>query len=354
MRVKKLSEQLKSDETALITSTENRKYFTDFSSTDGYLLVSATGSIFITDSRYIEAARSEIKECDEILLQNKVSYQIDEALEKFGAKKLLIEASRTTVSQYNEYKEKYSNFNVVADGELDKIIDAMRAVKDEEEKAKIIKAQRIAEKAFEFIAKYIEEGKTERQIALELDYFMLKNGAEDLAFDTIVVSGKNSSKPHGVPSKKRIEKGDFITMDFGCCIGSYHSDMTRTVAVGDVTTRMAQVYDTVLKAQQEAISKIRNGASASECDKAARDVIDNAGFDGCFGHGTGHSLGIEIHEKPALCPSSRDILKTGNIVTVEPGIYLEGSMGVRIEDMLFVTENGSENLTNAPKALLVL
>ncbi len=354
MRIKALREQLGSDESALIVSSENRKYFTGFSSSNGYLLVSKNGSAFITDSRYIESARDEIKECDEVLLQKNVNSQIKELLQKFDSKKILIEANRLTVAQYHEYKAVFANFQIVSNCKLDDIINDMRAVKSQEEKEKIIKAQRIAEKAFEYILNYIEVGKTEREISLELDYFMLKNGAEDLSFDTIVVSGKNSSKPHGVPGSKQIENGDFITMDYGCCIGSYHSDMTRTVAVGSVTSKMAEVYNTVLNAQQQTIDFICSGVSASDCDKVARDIINNAGYEDCFGHGTGHSVGIEIHEKPTLGPSSKDVLKSGNIVTVEPGIYIEGNFGVRIEDMVFVNNEGCENLTLAPKSLIVL
>lgn len=354
MRIKGLAQQLNSDEAALIISEQNRRYFTGFSSSDGYLLASQNGSVFITDSRYIESAKAGIINCDEVLLLTNISAQIDEVLSRFGAKKVLIEANRITVAQHKTLVDRHPDFEFVAGGELDMLVDRMRAIKEQSEKEKIIKAQRVAEKAFSYITDYIKEGKTERQIALELDYFMLKNGAESLSFETIVVSGKNSSKPHGVPSEKRVEKGDFITLDFGCCIGSYHSDMTRTVALGEVSSSMAQVYETVLNAQKQAISKIQNGVPACEVDKAARYIIDAGGYEGCFGHGTGHGVGIEIHEKPILSSSSKNILQSGNIVTVEPGIYIEGSFGVRIEDMLFVTDDGSENLTNAPKAMLVL
>jgi Xaa-Pro aminopeptidase len=178
--------------------------------------------------------------------------------------------------------------------------------------------------------------------------------AEALSFDTIAVSGKNSSMPHGVPSDKAVEDGDFITMDFGAVVDGYHSDMTRTVAVGFVTDEQRLVYDTVLKAQCASLDVIRAGVSCFDADKAARDVIVNAGYGEYFGHGTGHGVGVEIHESPNLSPRSISVLETGNIVTVEPGIYLPGKFGVRTEDMVFVTADGCENLTKSQKSLIVL
>lgn len=354
MRIQKLGEQFNCDEVALIVSSENRTYFTGFTSSNGYLLVSKNGSVFITDSRYIEVAKNEVQGCDDIVLQQNIKAQLVKEAKKLGAKKILIEAQRTTIANYNSYKEIFEGMDVIATSELDDFIEGIRAIKSQEEKETIIKAQRIAEKAFAFILEYITQGKTEREVARELDYYMLRNGADALSFNTIVVSGKNSSKPHGEPSEKRLERGDFITMDFGACVKGYHSDMTRTVALGSVSTRQARVYETVLKAQQCAIDKVCEGVLACDCDFAARSFIDDAGFEDFFGHGTGHGVGIEIHEKPTLNKVSKDILQFGNIVTVEPGIYIEGSFGVRIEDMLFVTKDGNENLTNAPKALMVL
>ena len=354
MRIQKLCEQLNCDEAALIVSSENRTYFTGFTSSNGYLIVSPNGSVFITDSRYIEAAKLEVNGCDDIVLQKNIKTQIVKEAKKLGAKKVLIEAKRTTIASYDKYKELFEELEVIATSKLDDFVEGLRAIKSQEEKETTIKAQRIAERAFAFILDYITQGKTEREVARELDYFMIKNGAQSVAFNTIVVSGKNSSKPHGEPSEKRLERGDLITMDFGACVDGYHSDMTRTVALGSVSTRQAQVYETVLKAQQCAIDKVCEGVFASDCDFAARSFIDDAGFEDFFGHGTGHGVGIEIHEKPSLSKDSKDILQYGNIITVEPGIYIEGSFGVRIEDMLFVTKDGSENLTNAPKALMVL
>ena len=219
---------------------------------------------------------------------------------------------------------------------------------------KIIKAQRIAEAAFEHILTFIKEGVTEKEVALELDYYMLSHGADGLSFETIAVSGKNSSKPHGVPSDKKIEKGDFVTMDFGAVVEGYHSDMTRTVAVGFVTDEQKNVYETVLKAQEAAQAAASSGVCCADVDKAARDVIENAGYGEYFNHSTGHGVGVEIHEYPRLSTVCKAILSVGNVVTDEPGIYIPEKFGVRIEDMLLITENGCENLTRAPKELIIL
>ena len=243
---------------------------------------------------------------------------------------------------------------MVSSEKTDAAINFFRRKKSEEEKNCILKAQAIAEKAFDHILGFISTEKTEKDIALELDFFMLRNGAEATSFDTIAVSGANSSMPHGVPSDKKICNGDFITLDYGAVINGYHSDMTRTVAVGSVSTKMAEVYETVLNAQLASLASLRDGISGIDADKAARDIIANAGYGEFFGHGTGHGVGIEIHEEPRLSPKSDKILCKGDVVTVEPGIYLPGEFGVRIEDMAFITENGYENLTKSPKNLIII
>ena len=202
--------------------------------------------------------------------------------------------------------------------------------------------------------KFIKVGVTEKEIALELDFYMLSHGAEAVSFETIAVSGKNSSMPHGVPTDKKIENGDFITMDFGAVYNGYHSDMTRTVIVGEPTEKQKEVYETVLKAQTEALAVLKAGVSGVDADKAARDIIDAKGYKENFGHGTGHGVGIEIHESPNLSPYSKAILETGNIVTVEPGIYIPDEFGVRIEDMALITEDGYINLTSCEKELIIL
>ena len=339
---------------ALIMSEENICYFTSFHSSNGYLIVTGEKAYFFTDSRYIEAAQNKITSCDEVLLLKSMKEELAPFIASLNKAELFVEAERITLSRYTELKTLFSGVTVNGNGELDKKISEIRTVKTKEQVNTIIKAQRIAEKAFDYILTFIKEGVTEKEIALALEYFMLKNGADALSFDTIAVSGKNSSMPHGVPGDKKIEKGDFITMDYGAVCDFYHSDMTRTVAVGEVSTKQIAVYETVLKAQEEAFRVMKAGVATKEVDKAARDTIINAGYGDYFGHGLGHGVGVEIHELPSLNPTSSAILEVGNIVTNEPGIYLPGEFGVRIEDMALITEDDYENLTVCEKKLIVL
>ena len=339
---------------ALIMSEENICYFTSFHSSNGYLIVTGEKAYFFTDSRYIEAAQNKITSCDEVLLLKSMKEELVPFIASLGKNELFVEAERITLSRYTELKTLFSSVTVNGNGELDKKISEIRTVKNREQVHTIMKAQRIAEKAFDYILTFIKEGVTEKEVALALEYFMLKNGADALSFDTIAVSGKNSSMPHGVPTDKKIEKGDFITMDYGAVCDFYHSDMTRTVAVGEVSSKQIEVYETVLKAQEEAFSVMKAGVPTKDVDKAARDVIRNAGYGDFFGHGLGHGVGVEIHELPSLNPSSTAILEAGNIVTNEPGIYLPGEFGVRIEDMALITDDGYENLTLSEKKLIIL
>lgn len=341
------------DYCALIIAPENRRYFTGFESSDGFLLVSPEKAVFITDGRYIEAAEKQIGAC-EVRLQGKTYPQIAEALKEMNCKHLLVESTRMTVATYNSLKGVLKNTSVSTDSTLDMMINELRSIKTATEVECIVKAQRIAEDAFQHILKFIKVGVTEKEIQLELDFFMLRNCGEGLSFETIAVSGKNSSMPHGVPSHKKIENGDFITMDFGTMINGYHSDMTRTVAVGFATDEMKNVYDTVLKAQQNCLNNIKAGISCKDGDMFARSVISDSGYGKYFTHSTGHGVGVEIHEFPNLSPASDSILQVGNIVTVEPGIYIPEKFGVRIEDMALITENGCRNLTNADKELIIL
>ncbi len=352
MNIEKLSSSLGGGEAFLIVSPENRRYLTGFESSDGYLLITADKSIFFTDSRYIEAARAKITDCHSVELLTSFKNQLPECAKKLGITKIFTEAEKLTVKQFEEISRALE-CECVAE-KADNEINTLRRRKNETEKNRIIAAQRIAEKAFEHILGFIKEGVTEREVALELDFFMLRNGASGLSFETIAVSGKNSSMPHGVPSDKKIQNGDFITMDYGAIVDGYHSDMTRTVALGEVSSKQAEIYETVLKAQDTALKILAPSVSCKDADLAARNIISQAGYGNCFGHGTGHGVGIDIHEAPTVSFRSSQVLSVGDIVTVEPGIYLPGEFGVRIEDMAYITENGFENLTNSPKNLLIL
>lgn len=350
----KFSEILKSkSDCVIITSPENRRYFTGFNSSDGFLVITNNETVFFTDSRYIEAASKEITACKAVLLK-RVSETIVPYLKDINIENIYLETERLTVAELNSLKKVFDFCKVEAKEEVDEIINKLRSVKTEKEIEYIKKAQQIAEDAFEYILKIIKVGVTEKEIALELDFYMLSHGAEAVSFETIAVSGKNSSMPHGVPTDKKIENGDFITMDFGAVYKGYHSDMTRTVIVGEPTKKQKEIYETVLSAQKTSLEALKNGVTGFDADKAAREVIEKAGYKENFGHGTGHGVGIEIHELPNLSPYSKATLKTGNIVTVEPGIYIPDEFGVRIEDMALITDNGYINLTNCEKELIIL
>ena len=338
---------------ALIMSEDNVRYFTSFSSTNGYLLVTAENSFFLTDSRYVEAAQKTIKTVDGVLLFENFEKSLLPLVKELGVKTLSIEGGRTTVKRLHELQKQFPSVTFETE-KLDGEIDLLRAVKSDEECEKIIKAQCIAEKAFSLLLPKVAVGKTERELSLELDYTMLKLGAQGLSFETIAVSGKNGSMPHGIPSDKKIESGDFVTFDFGAIYKDYHSDMTRTVAVGEISDKQRDVYETVLKAQKRAIDAVAAGKSCFDIDKIARDIIEEKGYGKYFGHGLGHGVGVEIHEFPTVSPRSQTVLEPGHVITIEPGIYIPGEFGVRIEDMIYVTENGGKNLTNCPKELTIL
>ncbi len=354
MSIEKLKYMLRErNASALIMSEDNIRYFTSFSSTNGYLLVTGENAFFLTDSRYFEAACKTIKTVDAVLLFENFEKSLVPLVGELCIKSISVEGARITVKRLNELQKKFSDVEFETQ-KLDGEIELLRAMKSEEECRNIVKAQRIAEKALEMLLPEVKVGAVERELSLELDYTMLKLGAQALSFETIAVSGKNGSMPHGVPGSKRIESGDFITFDFGAVYNDYHSDMTRTFAVGDVSDKQRDVYETVLKAQKDAISEICAGKRCSDIDRTARDIIVGKGFGEYFGHGLGHGVGIEIHEFPNLSPHSDTVLETGHIVTVEPGIYIPGEFGIRIEDMVYVTDEGCRNLTEFPKELCIL
>lgn len=338
---------------AIITDDINRRYFTGMKSSAGTVLVFRDKAYLIIDFRYIEKATKTVKDA-EVVLQGRLYDQINELLVKHSAKTLAIESATMTVASLNLLKARITAAEVVASDELSDAITQLRIVKTQDEIDKIIKAQRIAEAAFEDVLNFIRPGVTEREIGLRLDYYMLSHGAEALSFDTIALTGANTSLPHGVPGETVVENGTFVLMDYGAMYDGYHSDMTRTVCVGKPTEKMELVYNTVLKAQLDAIDAIKAGVIGKDIDKIARDVITNAGYGDKFGHSLGHGVGVEIHEAPNAAPSSEHIFKENMIVTVEPGIYLPDEFGVRIEDFVVIKENGCENMTLAKKSLISL
>lgn len=351
-RIKKLQNSLSDGEAYFIIGNSNRLYVTGFNSSAGTVLITSDKAVFFIDFRYFEKAKSTVCGCDVVL------YDGDKDIVKFckneNIKTVFAETDVISVKKYDYYRNLFENIEFSKCNKLDTLLLQLRAVKSEKEISFIQNAQSLTEMTFDYILPRITVGRTEREIMLDMEFFMRKSGADAVAFDFIVVSGKNSSLPHGVPTDKKIENGDFVTMDFGAKVNGYCSDMTRTVAVNFVTDKQREVYNTVLKAQTTACDAIKAGQKCADMDKIARDIIYSAGYKGCFGHSLGHSVGIDIHETPTLSPNSKDVLSAGNIVTVEPGIYIENKFGVRIEDMVCVTENGCNNLTKSPKNLIVL
>lgn len=337
---------------AIITDDINRRYFTGMRSSAGTLVVFPERAYLIIDFRYIEKARKTVTDC-EVVLQDKLFEQINALIEEHDAKTVSIEAQNMTVSALEQVRQKL-DCEIDHGDDLSETIKQIRVCKRSEEIEKITAAQRIAEKGFEHMLDFIKVGRTEREIRLELDYFMLSHGAEALSFDTIALSGKNTSQPHGVPTDKRVEQGDFVLLDFGAVVDGWHSDMTRTVCVGQPDDEMKRVYQTVLDAQLAGLAAVRSGITGVELDKAARDVISAAGYGDRFGHSLGHGVGMEIHEAPTASPSCANVLESDMIVTIEPGIYIPDRFGVRIEDFVVVTQNGCENLTKALKELIIL
>ena len=337
----------------LLTDEKNQRYATGFPFTDGAVLVSREKAWLLTDSRYIEAAEKVAGGCAEVRLfdqQKPLLAQIRAALAEAKAEKLGAEEESLSHVRWAGLEKR---LGVRLQG-AQSILRTLRASKTDEEIQSMIRAQRISEKALEEVLPIIRPGMTEREVMAELVYHMLKNGSEGNSFDPIVVTGKKTSMPHGIPGDEVIREGDFVTMDFGTIVDGYHSDMTRTVAVGHTTDEMRRVYDTVLRAQEAGIALMTPAHSGAEVHNAAAEVIAEAGYGEYFGHGFGHGVGLEIHEAPSASPRNDRLLPVGAVVTAEPGIYLPGRFGVRIEDMILVTETGPTDLTAAPQDLLVI
>ena len=354
-RVERLIEKMPAElDAVLVTSPVGRQYFTGMHSTAGTVLITREGGYFLIDFRYILAARAAVQSC-EVILQDKLYDQLGELLTRHGVKRVGVEDAYMTLAEAAQWQKKLpAGVRLDTGSSAGEVIAKMRQIKAPGEVAAMRAAQQIAEQGFSHILSYIRPGRTEREIACELIDFTGRKGSERPSFDFIVVSGENSAKPHGVPTDKPVQAGEFITLDFGCMIEGYCSDMTRTICLGAPTDRMCMIYDTVLRAQLAALDVIRPDVPCKQVDAAARELIDAAGFAGCFGHGLGHSLGLEIHESPRFSTADESRCIAGLMMTVEPGVYLEGEFGVRIEDMVLVTETGYENLTSAPKELIVL
>ena len=333
-----------------LTSRYSRMYAAEFDISEGYAIVSKNGARYFTDSRYIESAENNIKEFEVIDFQTNLFECLNQAIRDFGISVLGFEDQYLTVAELNLFKDRLDAEFVPKQTE----INSFRASKEPWEIERLLKAQEITDKAFTEVLGRIREGMTEKELCAELIYCLYKNGGEGLSFDPIVVSGPNTSMPHGVPGDRKLQKGDFITMDFGVLYQGYCSDMTRTVALGHATDEMKKVYQTVLDAQLAGIAVSKAGVSGKEIDGAARDVISQAGYGKYFGHGYGHSLGLEIHEDPNCNARNDQPLPLHAVCSAEPGIYLSGKFGVRIEDVVIMEENGCVDITKSPKNLIIL
>ena len=338
---------------ALIISEVNRRYYTGVLSSAGTFFVTPNHAELIIDFRYIEMAE-RMADGYQVTLLDSLENRLKSLIKKHGCRKIGIESRYLTVAELTRFQQMLPDVSIVSENTLSELIEGQRSIKTSEELEKMQLAQDVTDRCFAEILNFIRPGRTERDVENEISRLIRSFGGEKESFDTIAVSGKNTSMPHGKPSQKEIKAGDFFTLDFGASLNGYCSDMTRTVAVGGVSPEQQKVYETVLKAQKAAFEVIRPGMPCKEVDRTARDVIDQAGYSGCFGHGLGHSLGLEIHEKPAFSPSGTAVLSTGHVLSVEPGIYLQDRFGVRIEDVVAITEEGFVNLTHSSKELIVL
>lgn len=336
---------------ALIVKPQNMRYLTGYTG-EGCLLISREGPVILTDFRYVEQAGRQAPGAKVVRYagaagQNEALYGL---LREAGAVSLAVEEDCLTMK---EGQALMGALQGIALEDLRNLPEELRLVKDAEEAGRIREACKIACAAFDHMLGYIRPGLTEKEIQLELDYTMLRMGSEAMAFDTIACAGENGSLPHAIPSDRKVRAGELLTMDFGAQVDGYKSDMTRTVAIGKVSDELKAIYDTVLEAQLRALEMIRPGVRCCDVDKCARDLID-ARYPGAFGHSLGHGVGLDIHEQPGLSTRDQRVLVPGHVVTVEPGVYLPGIGGCRIEDMGVVTENGFDNCITAPKQLIEL
>lgn len=338
---------------AIVGKPENVGYLSGFTGTAGMLLITHETAYLLTDFRYVEQAKAQAPGF-EVVQQNARGAAVDmaELLAKHGAKTVGFEGDYLTYDLFETFRKEFDGrFALVT---VTGLTETIRQVKDEQEVAAMRQAAVIADQAYEHILKFIQPGLTERQVALELEFVMKRAGASGLAFDTIVASGVRSALPHGVASDKVIQSGDLVTMDFGAVYNGYRSDMTRTVMVGEPTDEQRKIYEIVLEAQKRGVAAARAGMTGKELDAVCRDYITEQGYGEQFGHSTGHGVGRYIHEGPSLSVRGDVLLRPGMVVTIEPGIYLPGWGGVRIEDMVLITADGCERLSQSPKDLIIL
>ncbi len=352
----KLAEQLHltRNSAALIHDPANMFYLTEGYTGEGLVFISGTRRVIITDFRYTEAAEKQAPDFECIMqTREHPAYKcLSELCRAEEISSLRYESSYLCVDDYQTLRGELGQ--EISLTPLNKAPQQLREIKTPSEIVAMRKAADITSEAFEAILPKIRPGMTEKELQIELDFTMYRLGADALAFHTIIASGENGSLPHAVPGSRRLQQGDLITMDFGARVGQYDSDMTRTVALGQPSPELLKIYNTVFRAQAMGVAALSAGKNCWDIDHLVRDYIDSQGYEGRFGHGLGHCVGIEIHEEPRLSTTCHDILRPGMVITVEPGIYIPGLGGVRIEDTCLVKENGSEPLTTAPRELIIL
>ncbi|MFD2208944.1 M24 family metallopeptidase [Virgibacillus halophilus] len=334
----------------LITSPINRRYMSGFTGTAGVVLITLEKAIFITDFRYTSQASEQAKGFEVVEHKQAIELEIRDQLIMEKAKRVGFEKNQVTFAMYEQYKN-------IIEGELvpvSDLVENLRLYKSADELAVMKKAAEIADAAFQHIQGFIKPGVKEIEVSNELEFFMRRQGADSSSFDTIVASGWRSALPHGVASQKEIQSGELVTLDYGALYQGYCSDTTRTVAVGEISDELKNIYDIVLEAQLRGVKGIKPGMTGKEADALTRNYITEKGYGDHFGHSTGHGLGMEVHEAPALSYRSATVLKPGMVVTVEPGIYVPNVGGCRIEDDIIITENGNERLTTSSKELIIL
>ncbi|KGX88851.1 M24 family metallopeptidase [Pontibacillus litoralis] len=351
-KIRNIREMMKEQEMDgfLITSSKNRRYITNFTGTAGVVLITMEEAIFITDFRYMKQAADEVKGFTIIQHHGPIHEEIATQVNRCGVHQLGFEKAHMTYAQYEAY-QKVVDVSLVPTGNM---IEKLRLIKNEDEIKILKEAAQIADAAFEHILTYIKPGVKEIDVANELEFFMRQQGATSSSFDIIVASGYRSALPHGVASDKVIQSGELVTLDFGALYKGYCSDITRTVAVGEISESLREIYDTVLEAQLRGLQGLKAGITAKEADDLTRDYITEKGYGDYFGHSTGHGIGLDVHEGPGLSFRSQETLKPGMVVTVEPGIYVPEIGGCRIEDDTVITESGNERLSTSTKKLITL
>lgn len=334
----------------LITNSKNRRYMTGFTGTAGIVIISPAKAVFVTDFRYVEQAKNQVQNYDIVQHKGPIHEEVAKLVKDLGIKHLGFEQDEMTFGTFKIYENAVSAKMVPISG----VIEKLRLIKTDQELQILKEAASVADQAFEHIIKVIKPGINELEVSNELEFFMRKKGATSTSFDTIVASGFRSALPHGVASDKVIKAGELVTLDFGAYYKGYCSDMTRTVGVGEINDDLKNIYNIVLQAQLLGMNEIKAGMTGKQADALTRDYISAKGYGEYFGHSTGHGIGLDIHEGPALSIKSDTILQPGMVVTVEPGIYLEGVGGVRIEDDIVITKDGNMALTHSQKELLIL